>query len=30
MLCEQRAITSSVISISDETHYAVATVILEN
>lgn len=30
MLCKQRAITSSVISISDELHYAVATVILEN
>ncbi|ALM91764.1 MULTISPECIES: holo-ACP synthase [Alteromonas] len=29
-LCKQRAITSSVISISDEIHYAVATVILEN
>ncbi|MDU0354169.1 holo-ACP synthase [Paraglaciecola aquimarina] len=28
-LCEQRGIHSSVISISDEQHYAMATVILE-
>tara|TARA_R110002012_G_scaffold234425_1_gene408021 strand:+ start:331 stop:711 length:381 start_codon:yes stop_codon:yes gene_type:complete len=29
-LCEQRNITSSHISISDEQHYAIATVILES
>ena len=28
-LCEQRGITRSFVSISDERHYAVATVILE-
>ncbi|KTF07429.1 4'-phosphopantetheinyl transferase [marine sediment metagenome] len=29
-LCETRSITRSVVSISDEQHYAVATVILES
>lgn len=29
LLCEQRGITHSHVSISDEQHYAVATVILE-
>lgn len=28
-LCEQRGITQSFVSISDEQHYAVATVVLE-
>lgn len=28
--CEQRSVTNSVVSISDEKHYAVASVILES
>ena len=30
MMCQARGITRSVVSISDEQHYAVATVILES
>lgn len=30
MHCEQRGVTNSAVSISDEKHYAVATVILES